>query len=193
MKTERPIKTVPAGEHTIMTPANGVTLLRILLAPVVVAAIYFYAPAWWVLIFGFLSMITDRVDGWLARKYGVSALGTFLDPLADKIIVLGAFGALVALDWVWWVPAFLIAARELAMSFWRSRLAKRGISVPATELARFKTWAQSVAVAIALTPGVVEHAKWVLDAAVWFAVAITMITFAQYIRGGVAAQSKKFT
>jgi len=172
------------SSHAVLTPANVVTMLRIALSPVVVVVIALYAPAWWVLVFGFLSMITDRVDGVLARRYGTSDLGAFLDPLADKLMVLGSLAVLVGRGWVWWLPAALIAAREVAMSWWRSRLARRGVSVPARKLAKWKTWSQSCTVALALVPGVVDDARWVLTSALWLSVALTLVTFGQYVRDG---------
>src|SRR4051812_29898608 len=93
--------------RAVWTPANVVTVARMLLSPVVVVTIYWYAPSWWVLVFGFLSMITDKVDGYLARRYGVTELGAFLDPLADKFMVLGSLAILVVKGWIWWLPAAL--------------------------------------------------------------------------------------
>lgn len=177
------------SDRTIATPANGVTALRIALAPVVVLIIYFYAPAWWVLAFGFVAMYTDKIDGWLARRYGVTALGTFLDPLADKVMVLGALSVLVAKGWVWWLPVAIIALREFAMSWWRSKLARKGISVPARRLAKWKTWVQSVAVAVALVPGVVTDARWLLTAMIWASVAITIVSFAQYVKDSKSSEA----
>jgi CDP-diacylglycerol--glycerol-3-phosphate 3-phosphatidyltransferase len=173
-----------AAKRNVWTPANIVTMSRIVLSPFVIAAIYWYAPAWWVLIFGFLSMITDKADGYLARRYGVSDLGTFLDPIADKVMVLGAFAVLVIHGWIWWVPAVLIAVREFAMSWWRSKLARQGIGVPARRLAKYKTWFQSFTVAAALVPGVVDDHRWIVSSLLWFSVAITWLTFVQYIKDG---------
>lgn len=173
-----------APKRTILGPANLVTMSRIALAPFVIAAIYWFAPAWWVLIFGFLAMITDKVDGYLARRHGVTDLGTFLDPIADKVMVLGAFAVLVVLEWMWWVPATLIAVREFAMSWWRSKLARHSISVPARRLAKYKTWFQSVTVAVALVPGVMDNARWLVTSLLWFSVVITWVTFAQYLADG---------
>lgn len=177
--------------RSIMTPANLVTMVRIALVPVLAVAIYFWAPAWWVLIFGFFSMMTDRLDGVLARRYGTSDLGAFLDPLADKLMVLSAMAVLVSKGWVWWLPVVIIAAREFAMSWWRSRLAQQGISVPARKSGKYKTWTQSVAVAFALTPGVVDNARWTLTLMMWIAVAFTLVSFAQYIRDGVTGPSSE--
>jgi CDP-diacylglycerol--glycerol-3-phosphate 3-phosphatidyltransferase len=173
-----------AAKPSIWGPANLVTMSRIVLAPFVIAAIYWFAPAWWVLIFGFLAMMTDKADGWLARRHGVTDLGTFLDPIADKVMVLGALAVLVILEWVWWVPVALIAVREVAMSWWRSKLARQGISVPARKLAKYKTWFQSWTVALALIPGVVDDARWALSSLLWFSVVLTWVTFVQYLLDG---------
>lgn len=169
------------SRHAYRTPANAMTAFRILLTPVVVAFIYFYAPAWWVLAFAFAVTFTDRIDGWLARRYGTSKVGIFLDPLSDKLIVIGAYVALFWRGWISLIPVLLIAAREVAMSAWRSRLAKQGVSVPARQSGKYKMWAQSVAVALALTPGVIDNYRWLFVAAVWFAVAFTYWSFAQYL------------
>jgi len=166
----------------VRTPANAVTTVRILLTPVVIVVIYRYAPAWWVLAIGFVSMMTDHLDGYLARRYGTSEFGAFLDPLADKLMVLGSLYALVALGWVWWLPVTLIAVREVAMSSWRSRLARNGVSVPARKSAKYKTWTQSFAVAAALVPGIVSNHRWIVTSIVWLAVAFTLLTFLQYVR-----------
>ncbi len=172
------------SRHSIRTPANVVTLIRLGLVPVLVLVIYAYAPAWWVLIFGFCSMITDRVDGWLARRYGTSTFGTFMDPIADKAMVLGSLAVLVAKGWVWWFPVALIAVREFAMSWWRSELARRQVSLPARRSAKLKTWTQSFTVAAALVPGIVTSHRWILTSMLWLSVAFTLVTFAQYVRDG---------
>lgn len=169
------------SRHTYRTPANIVTLVRILLTPVVIAVIYLYAPSWWVLAFSFAVTFTDRIDGWLARRYGTSKVGTFLDPLSDKFIVLGCYFALVALGWVSIIPVVLIAVREVAMQVWRSQLAKQGVSVPARQSGKYKMWAQSLAVALALIPGVIANFSWLFTSAVWFAVGFTYWSFVQYI------------
>lgn len=174
----------PVSDRAVLTPANVVTMARMVLAPVVVTIIAFYAPSWWVLAFAFCSMMTDKLDGILARRYGTSRLGTFLDPLADKVIVLGSMFVLVGKGWVWWLPVAVITARELSMSWWRSRLARRGVSVPARELAKYKTWAQSMVVAFALVPGVVDNVRWLVTSTLWLAVALTLYTFLQYMRDG---------
>ena len=133
-------------ETTLWTPANIVTLVRILLVPVFVVAIISpwptYIPDWhnaelckpWVaaLIFAILSC-TDALDGYLARSRGeVTNFGKFIDPLADKILVAAALLALIELQvlpsWV----ALLIIAREFIVSGLRMLVATRWPSTSAT-------------------------------------------------------------
>ena len=95
------------------------------------------------------AMATDQIDGWLARRQGhTSALGSMLDPVADKVLVLamlimvvgaGAFPA--------WMVA-LIVARELLVSGLRLAAIERGVVIPARDLSKLKTWAQAVAATI---------------------------------------------
>ena len=59
--------------------------------------------------------VTDGIDGYFARRQGATRSGAFLDPLADKVLVLGAMAALVANDTFWWVPVAIIAVREIGI------------------------------------------------------------------------------
>ena len=100
---------------------------------------------------------TDGLDGYLARRQGTTRSGAFLDPLADKVCVLAAMVTLVAVGRWWWLPVALIAAREVVQTAWRSRLGRRGISVPATRSAKLKTMLQDLAVGAALLPWTARH------------------------------------
>ena len=95
---------------------------------------------------------TDFLDGWIARRQGATTSGAFLDPLADKVLVLGALAALAATGLASWIPVLLIAGREVAVSAYRSVVARNGISVPARPLAKCKTAAQDLAVGLILLP-----------------------------------------
>ena len=79
---------------------------------------------------------TDGVDGYLARRHGTTRSGAFLDPLADKALVLGAMWALVAADGFWWLPVALITVRELGISVFRSYWGRRGLAVPGVATGR---------------------------------------------------------
>ena len=100
-----------------------------------------------------IAAITDFVDGWLARKWQVvTVLGKFLDPLADKLIVMVALFMLIPLDRVPAWAVFLILAREMVVTGLRSIASSEGIVIDASELGKYKTIYQMVAI-----PGLMLH------------------------------------
>ena len=132
------------GPSALATPANGITVTRLLAAPLFVVLLVHDRASWavfaaWVALAG-----TDGIDGWLARRHGTTRSGAFLDPLADKFLVLGALCALVAIHRFWWVPVAVIAARELGISLYRSWVARQGVSVLARPLGKAKTLVQDL-------------------------------------------------
>src|SRR3954447_23186178 len=102
--------------------------------------------SWPALVLWIALCASDGIDGWLARRQGVTRSGAFLDPLADKVLVLGAMVALVAADRFWWVPVAVIGVREFGIQAFRSYWGRRGLAVPASKLAKAKTVMQEVAV-----------------------------------------------
>jgi CDP-diacylglycerol--glycerol-3-phosphate 3-phosphatidyltransferase len=167
------------GPSALATPANAVTVARVLLTPVLLVAIAESGASWPALALWICLSASDGVDGYLARRQGVTRSGAFLDPLADKLLVLGAMAVLVANDTFWWLPVALIAAREVAMSVYRSVAGRSGVSVPARGSAKAKTVVQEVAVGLALAPAL-EDTPGLADAALWVAVVLTLWTGAQY-------------
>jgi CDP-diacylglycerol--glycerol-3-phosphate 3-phosphatidyltransferase/cardiolipin synthase len=136
-----------------MNIPNTLTLMRILLIPVFVAA--FYAPGRWAsataaAIFG-LAAITDLLDGYLARRLGqTSALGAFLDPVADKLMVAVALILLVQQDPEPWIAisSAIIVGREIAVSALREWMALLGERqrVAVAFVGKVKTTAQMLAI-----------------------------------------------
>ena len=171
------------GPSAVLTPANAVTIGRLLLSPLLLFFIVDDVGSWPAVTLWILLAATDGVDGWLARRHGTTRSGAFLDPLADKVLVLGAMLALVAADrWPLW-PIVIVTARELGIQAFRSFWARRGLAVPASTLAKVKTVVQEVAVGLCLLP-LTEDARWVGDSVLGAAVALTVITGAQYIVAG---------
>jgi CDP-diacylglycerol---glycerol-3-phosphate 3-phosphatidyltransferase len=125
---------------------NTLTWLRILMIPGVV--ILFYLPFWWAhpaAGVGFaLAGITDTLDGYFARKLGLtSRLGAFLDPVADKLIVAAALVLIVSVDPRWFVAimATVIIGREIAVSAlreWMAEIGARG-RIKVSMLGKYKT------------------------------------------------------
>lgn len=172
-----------------MTPANAISLARLLLSPVLVALILLDGPSYPNLLLGAVIAVSDVIDGWVARRHGTTRSGAFLDPLADKVLVLGAMGALVAIGSFPRLPVALIALREVGISCYRSYWARRGLAVPARGSAKAKTVVQEVAVALALAPHLAEHANWLARLVLWVAVLLTLGTGAQYVSDGRRALS----
>jgi CDP-diacylglycerol--glycerol-3-phosphate 3-phosphatidyltransferase len=167
-----------------ITPANAVTAFRLLATlPLLLLIVHFQvswvAAAAWVIVAS-----TDFLDGWIARRQGATTSGAFLDPLADKVLVLGALGALAAIGLVTWLPVVLIGAREAIISVYRSRVARHGISVPARPLAKMKTAMQDVAVGLVLLPPTGLHHLWLAHTVLWIAVGLALVSGAQYLIDG---------
>jgi CDP-diacylglycerol--glycerol-3-phosphate 3-phosphatidyltransferase len=91
--------------------------------------------------------------------------------------------ALVGTDTLWWFPVALISGRELIISVYRSYMARRGVSIPARQWAKVKTFVQSIAVGFALLPLTADH-RWIANSALWASVAFTLVTGAQYLLDG---------
>ena len=167
------------GPGALLTPANLLTMARIGATPPFLWHLTEHAIGWLAFAAWFVLCTTDLLDGKLARRQGATRSGAFLDPLADKVLVLGAFAVLVAIDRVWWLPAALIAAREVGMSWYRSWIGRRGVSVPANKAAKVKTWVQCIAVGLVVFPPTTDH-PLVYGSVVWLAVALTLATGAKY-------------
>jgi CDP-diacylglycerol--glycerol-3-phosphate 3-phosphatidyltransferase len=173
-----------------MTPANAITVARLLATPVVVVLVAMHGVGWLLFSVTFVIGATDGVDGWLARKQGTTRSGAFLDPLADKVIVLSLLFVLAAKAEFSWLPISLIAVRELGMSVYRAVAGRRGISIPARASAKVKTLVQGIVILLGLAPSVATHPT-VLSVGVWVAVAFTLVTGAQYlVDGRRAAQAR---
>jgi len=139
---------------------NLVTLLRIVLIPLIVGI--FYLPDAWLAddskniaataIF-IVAAITDWLDGYLARKLNqMSAFGAFFDPVADKLVVVGALIILLYLNRVDMVVALIIIGREIAVSALREWMAQLGQakSVAVAYIGKLKTVLQMVAIPLLL-------------------------------------------
>ena len=168
-------------ETAIVTWANMVTVGRVLASPFLFMLIpddgrgSYIALAVWVILCS-----SDGFDGYLARKHGITRSGAFLDPLADKILVLGAMFTLVSRDVLWVVPVLIIAAREIIVSLYRVFVGSKGVSMPASKTAKIKTFSQQMAVGFALAPFSVIDQTWTFTILLWIAVALTLLSAAQY-------------
>ena len=151
------------------------------------------AFAFWAFV---IAAVTDFLDGWLARRFdAVTVWGTILDPIGDKILVCGAVVGLMAAGAgpAFALPAGLILFREFAVSALREVGAARGLKLPVTRLAKWKTAVQLVALAavlgVGVLPGLPPQAPGVL---MWIAAVLTLWTGGEYLlqtRKGLEAQA----
>lgn len=177
-----------------LNPANLMTALRVALAPVVIILLLYRGE----LPFGIsntlaagivfiLAALTDKADGYYARKNdAVTKLGQFLDPLADKLLMIPVMVTLWYVGWKYppallplWV-VLLVVARELLISVVRVIGARKGISFPASWSGKVKMFSQIIVVSILIFfPGSASTA-WV-QACVYIMAAITAYSGVDYM------------
>lgn len=174
------------GPSAIVTPANALTIARLAVTPVFVALIVTRGASWLTATVGAAAAFSDGFDGIIARRQGATRSGAFLDPLADKVLVLGALYALVAAHVFPWLPVALITVREVAISAYRSYWGRRGLAVPARYWAKVKTVVQELAIGLAVAPPLAGHPAVPLSV-LWLAVGLTLVTGAQYLVDGRSA------
>ena len=182
----------------MLTLPNILTLSRVAVIPLFVGLFFLETAtgqwiAWGVFTF---AAITDFFDGYLARARGqLSAFGTFLDPVADKLLVASALLMMVGfgqIDGLAILPAVIILCREILVSGLREYLAGVLVGLPVSKLAKWKTTIQMVAIGI-LIVGDAAHptlsetipVREIGEAGLWAAAIITLITGYDYIRSGL--------
>lgn len=130
-----------------------------------------------------VAVITDRLDGSLARSYGVtSEFGKLADPIADKMLVGAALIGLSMLgDLPWWVTV-VILIRELGITVLRFAVIKRGI-IPASRGGKLKTLVQAIAIGLFILPLHNWPPVWttVAWAVMWVAIVLTVVTGVDYV------------
>ncbi|MBQ1464243.1 MAG: CDP-diacylglycerol--glycerol-3-phosphate 3-phosphatidyltransferase [Ruminococcus sp.] len=185
-----------------MNLPNKLTLLRVFLIPFFLLFIYWKLPFHFLLalvVFAAAS-ITDALDGNIARKHNlVTNFGKFLDPLADKVLVLAALAVFVELEEikVGAIPLIIISAREFMVSGLRLLAANSGVVVAAGIWGKLKTAFTMVAIIASLfwlslcydfginfpegLCGAIDNL--VIPALLWISTALTIISGGVYLKG----------
>ncbi len=137
-----------------MNLSNILTLIRVAIIPIIVLCIYLKSPffGWTAFVLFCLASITDYFDGYFARiRNEVTNFGTFLDPIADKLLVAAVILILtskgVIANWET-IPALIILLREITVSGLREYLAGIKISIPVSRISKLKTMLQLCALAL---------------------------------------------
>jgi CDP-diacylglycerol--glycerol-3-phosphate 3-phosphatidyltransferase len=160
---------------------NVLTLIRILLVPVVVAALLDATPggSWLAATVFALAAVTDGVDGYLARsRMSITNFGKVMDPIADKLLIAAALISLVSLDRLAGWVAMVIIAREFAVSGLRVAAGQQGVVIPASPLGKAKTMIQVAAVFALIA--VNDTGEWWVQTLVYLMVAVTLASGADY-------------
>ena len=184
----------------MLTLPNLLTLSRIFAVPILVFLMWRPTPVDYAITFVLYCIVgvTDYFDGYLARAQGLtSRLGQFLDPIADKIMVVAVLIMLISsrkanpipeIEGFHIIAALVILLRELIVSGLREFLAPLNVSMPVSRLAKWKTAFQMVALGALILGGALPHMPWVHQVglfSLWVAAALTMITGYDYLRVGV--------
>ena len=172
---------MPVDPNALATWANAVTVSRILVSPLLFTVIPLdNAGSWLAAWLWFALCVSDVLDGYLARRHGATRSGAFLDPLADKVLVLGAMFTLVnrGMFSIW--PVVIIAIREVIVSVYRVVVGAKGVSVPASRIAKIKTLSQQISIGFALAPFSALDMTYAWKTTLWLAVTLTIISGTQY-------------
>lgn len=169
----------PGGVST-WNIANVLTLVRLVLVPFFTACLFLPGTAWRLtaLVVFVVASLTDRLDGELARRYGlVTDFGKIADPIADKALIGAALVSLSLLgELPWWVTGAILI-RELGITALRFIVIRHGV-IPASFGGKVKTVLQVVAIAMYILPGVPDPLRWL---AMGLAVLVTVGTGLDYL------------
>ncbi|MCV7028855.1 CDP-diacylglycerol--glycerol-3-phosphate 3-phosphatidyltransferase [Mycobacterium sherrisii] len=181
-----------AGRVSIANLANVLTLLRLVLVPIFLLALFAggghetVARIVAFVVFA-VACVTDRLDGLLARNYGMATeFGAFVDPIADKMLIGSALVGLSMLaELPWWVTV-LILVREIGVTLLRLAVIRRGV-IPASWGGKLKTFVQAVAIGLFVLPldalpgALLTAASVVMGAAI----VLTVVTGIDYVASTV--------
>ncbi|MDP9392132.1 MAG: CDP-diacylglycerol--glycerol-3-phosphate 3-phosphatidyltransferase [Actinomycetota bacterium] len=180
----RPDETPPVSSKLVNLP-NGLTVLRLAMVPLFAVLLLQdsgsdQAGRYWAALVFVLAIITDPIDGMIARRTGqVTEFGKMADPIADKALIGAALIGLSVLELLpWWVTV-VILAREVGVTLLRFWVIRHGV-IAASRGGKLKTVAQSVAIALYILPltGLLASARWWVMAV---AVVLTVLTGVDYV------------
>ena len=182
---------------------NALTALRIAMVPFFGLALlvdggHSNGSRWVAYALFALAMITDKVDGDLARKHNlITDFGKIADPIADKALTGMAFVGLSIIGELWWWVTIVVLVREWGITFMRFWLIKHGVVVPASQGGKLKTVAQTLALGLFIAPlrhlhggwdTIGEIGWWIGVAAMAAAFAFTVVTGVQYVVAMLASR-----
>lgn len=192
----------PAAPPSNLNIANALTVLRIVGVPVFGWLLLTEGGEdvgfrLWAFVAFMLLMITDRIDGDIARSRGlVTNFGKLADPIADKALTGMAFVGLSIIGVLWWWVTIVLLVREWGITLMRFVVKKYGV-MPASQGGRIKTTLQAVAIGGYLLPLEIwdntasQVLRWATHVTMAAALAITLWTAVQYVRDAVVMRREQ--
>jgi cardiolipin synthase (CMP-forming) len=171
--------------------ANKLTLLRLALLPFIILLFFVHGSwaAWACLVLYIIGAFTDWLDGWVARQYAqTSAFGAAMDPIADKIFVVTVLLMLVAtqrIESIFTLAVIIILMREFLVAGLREYLGPKGIALPVTWLAKWKTATQMVATGILIVGPFVSYGTAIGTLMLCLSAGLTVFTGWEYIKASL--------
>jgi CDP-diacylglycerol--glycerol-3-phosphate 3-phosphatidyltransferase len=184
---------------------NALTTLRIAMVPFFGWALLAHGgqePAyrWLALALFVAAMVTDKIDGDLARKHGlITDFGKIADPIADKALTGMAFVGLSLIGELWWWVTVVVLLREWGITVMRFWLIRQGVVMPAGRGGKLKTVVQSIALGLLVAPGRLLTGVWEpVGMVMWWAgvaamagaFTLTVVTGIDYVRETIEARRK---
>lgn len=175
------------SRQQVLTLPNGLTIVRILAIPIILFLLFDPTPVYRLLttVIFLLVAVTDTLDGYLARRRGmVTTLGTFLDPLADKLLIVAALIALIPARGI---PAWIvivIIGREISVTGLRGIAVSQGIVISASTLGKYKTFFEVASVSFLIFSG--DSSPMIMRqvgmALLWVATGLAVISGVYYFK-----------
>ena len=170
-----------------MNTANKLTIMRVILVPFFMAFLMIEKQSCQIaaLVIFIIASLTDMIDGKIARKYNqITAFGKFADPLADKVLIVGAMLALMKYDLVSVWAVFIVLFREFVVSGIRLAAVTEGEVIAASMLGKIKTVSQMIAVIIAIVllafNILPDYSHLITNICIWISVVLTALSGVDY-------------
>ncbi len=170
----------PARLVSTWNIANALTIVRLAIVPVFTVFLFMDGQGWryGALAVFLIASLTDQLDGWLARRYGlITDFGKIADPIADKALIGAALVSLSILGEIPWWVTIVIIAREAGVTLLRFLVIRHGV-IPASYGGKVKTVLQIVAIALYILPQAPDLIRWLL---MGLAIAVTVGTGVDYV------------
>jgi CDP-diacylglycerol--glycerol-3-phosphate 3-phosphatidyltransferase len=175
------------SRQQILSLPNGLTIIRVLAIPVILLLLFYSGKTyqWVTAIFFLLVAVTDTIDGYFARRSGmVTTLGKFLDPLADKLLIVTALIALIPTRGIPFWMIILIVGREIAVTGLRGIAVAQGIVISASAFGKYKTVFETIAIFFLILDGEYFsiHFHFVGVVLLWIALLMAVYSGVEYFK-----------